>query len=231
MLECVFHGHSFVEIKTPNWSILIDPFITGNPKCDISLEEINNNQTILSICLTHGHSDHVWDTIAIATHYNCPVICMVELAHWLEGKWVNTCVEWNIGWTISQDRWSVTFVRADHSNSNPDGWYAGLAAGLIITIDWKTIYHAGDTAYFSDMQLLAEEKIDLAFLPIGDKYTMWTDGALKTARDIKATTIVPIHYNTRAPIKADDMEFARQVMLNKYGVPKVLRPGQGVILE
>lgn len=231
MLECIFHGHSFIEIKTETWSILIDPFITGNPKCDTAIDQIIDNQNILAICLTHGHGDHVGDTIEIANKTNCPIICMVELAHWLESKWVTTAIEWNIGWTIVQDRGKVQFVRADHSNSNPEWWYAGLAAGLILVIQWKTIYHAGDTAYFSDMQLLADKNVDLAFLPIWDKYTMGLDDALRTARDIKATTIVPIHYNTRPPIKADDMEFARQIMLNKYGVPKILRPGQGVVLE
>lgn len=231
MLECVFHGHSFVEIKTPQWSVLIDPFITWNPKCDISLDEIKNNQIILAICLTHGHGDHVGDTIEITSAMSCPVICMVELGRWLTTKWVKNCVEWNIWWCISQDRGKITFVRADHSNSNPEWGYAGLSAGLVIEIEWKKIYHAGDTAYFSDMQLLAEEKLDLAFLPIGDKYTMGSEWALKVARDIKAKTIVPIHYNTRPVIKADDMEFARQVMLYKYGVPKVLKAGQWVILE
>lgn len=230
MIQAILHGHSFVEIKTNHWSILVDPFITWNPKCDISLEDVIK-MDITAICLTHGHNDHVGDTIDIAQSSKCPVICMVELGAWLTDKWVNTCVEANIWWTVNQDRGSVLFVRADHSNSNPEGGYAWLAAGLIIKMEGKTIYHAGDTGYFSDMKLLEEHKIDLAFLPIGDKYTMGINGALKTANDIKAKTIVPIHYNTRPPIKADDMEFARQVMLYKYAVPKVLKAGQAVILE
>ena len=104
-------------------------------------------------------------------------------------------------------------MRADHSSSTPDGQYAGLAAGLMIMIDNKTIYHAGDTALFGDMRGFADFSIDCAFLPIGDLYTMGLEDAVICAERIKAKTIVPIHYNTRSTIKANDIEFARQIML------------------
>lgn len=231
MLQAIFHGHSFVELLIDNTqSILIDPFVTWNPKCDLSLSDFDTKK-ILWICLTHGHSDHVGDTIALVQKNNCPVICMVELAQWLESKWVSSCIKANSWGTITQQRWSVSFCRADHSSSNPDGWYAWLAVWLLIALHGKVIYHAGDTSYFSDMSLLADAHIDCAFLPIGDCFTMWVEWALKAAKAINATTVVPIHYNTRPSIKADDMEFARQIMLHKYAVPKVLKPWQSVVLE
>lgn len=232
MLQAIYHGHSFIELLIDNnQSLFIDPFISENPLCDLALLDTLEHKNIAGIILTHGHIDHVGDTITIHQTTSCPVICMVELANRLQSQWVSSCTKTNIWWTIHQSRWSVKFVRADHSNSNPDWWYAWLAAWLIISIHDKIIYHAGDTAYFSDMSLLAEYTINCAFLPIGDTFTMWVDDALKAAKVIYAKTIVPIHYNTRPSIKADDMEFVRQIMLHKYAVPKILKPWQSVVLE
>ena len=231
MLQAIFHGHSFVELLIDNKeSILIDPFISWNPWCDLGLKDFEH-KNISGILLTHGHHDHVGDTIFLHKKTTCPVVCMVELANWLQLQWVSSCIKVNIWGNIKQPRWSVKFVRADHSNSNPDWWYAWLAAWLLITIHDKIIYHAGDTAYFTDISLMQEYSIDCAFLPIGDTFTMWLDDALKTAKVINAKIVVPIHYNTRPSIKVDDMEFARQIMLYKYAVPKVLKPWQSVVLE
>jgi len=229
-MQIIYHGHSFVEIETEQGSILIDPFVTNNPKCDISLEDIFSKK-VTHILLTHGHHDHVGDTIEITKHFSdCVVVGMVELMDWLETKGVINLHSLNIWWTYRSDMFSLKMVRADHSNSNPDGGYAWLAAGLVITIWDKVIYHAGDTAYFSEMKDLSDEKIDVAFLPIGDTYTMGVDDAVKAAGLIHAKILVPIHYNTFPTIKADDMHFAQQIMLKQYGVPKVLRSGQYVVL-
>lgn len=122
----------------------------------------------------------------------------------------------------------MKFVQAIHSNSTPDGSYAGLASGLIFDFAGIYIYHAGDTALFSDMQEFTN--IDLALLPIGDRFTMGLDDAVKACGLIKPKMVVPIHYNTWSQIKADDIEFARQVMLAQYAVPKVLRAGQYIVL-
>ena len=229
-MQIIYHGHSFLEIITEGWSILIDPFITGNPKCDIWLEDMQAKK-ITHILLTHGHSDHVGDTIALCQMQpETIVVAMVELCYWLESKWVVHTESMNIGGTYRQEGRSVKLVRAFHSSSNPDGWYAGLAAWFIIKLWDKTIYHAGDTSLFAEMTSFTKYNLDVAFLPIGDRYTMGLEDAVEAAHRVGAKTIVPIHYNTRDAIKADDIEFARQVMLHNYGVPKVLRAGQYVVL-
>lgn len=229
-MQIIYHGHSFLEIITEGWNILIDPFITGNSKCDITLDYYHDKH-ITHILLTHGHSDHVGDTIALCQqHADVAVVAMVELCQRLESKWVVHTESMNIGGTYRQEGRSVKFVRAFHSSSNPDGWYAGLAAWFIIKLWDKTIYDAGDTSLFAEMASFAKYNLDVAFLPIGDRYTMGLEDAVEAAHRIGAKTIVPIHYNTRDVIKADDIEFARQVMLHNYGVPKVLRAGQYVVL-
>ena len=122
----------------------------------------------------------------------------------------------------------MKFVQAIHSSSNPDGGYAGLASGLVFDFVGFRVYHAGDTALYSDMDTI--KNIDLALLPIGDRFTMGVEDAIKACGLIKPKIVVPIHYNTWSKIKADDMEFARQVMLAQYAVPKVLRAGQYIVL-
>lgn len=229
-MQVIYHGHSFVEIETEQGSILIDPFVTNNPKCDICLEDIFSKK-ITHILLTHGHSAHVDDTIEIAKNIpECVVVGMVELIDWLEMKGITNTHSLNIWWIYTTDLFFVKMVRADHINSNPDEWYVWLVAGLVITIWEKVIYHAWDTAHFSEMKDLVDEKIDVALLPIGDTYTMGVGDAVKAAGLIKAKIVVPIHYNTFPTIKADDMHFAQQIMLKQYGVPKVLRAGQYVVL-
>ncbi len=230
-MQVYYHGHSFIEIETEQGILLIDPFVTGNSKCDISLETIFSKH-ITHILLTHGHKDHVGDTIEIVKKKSdCRVVGMSELTNWLQEKWVEHAlgVE-KIGDAVDTDYFSVKFVSADHPNENPDGGDAGLAAWLIITIGWKVIYHAGDTNLFEEMKQFESDHIDLAFLPIGWWSTMDSEEAIKVAGLIHAKMVIPIHYNTSSAIKADDIEFARQIMLRQYGVPKVLRAGQYIVL-
>ncbi|MFZ1322685.1 MAG: metal-dependent hydrolase [Ignavibacteria bacterium] len=207
MSEIIYHGHSFVEIKTNDLTIYIDPFITGNPLSDINAEAAKCDYIIL----THGHSDHVGDTIEIARSKNVTVIAVVELTDYLENNGISVH-GMNIGGAYKFPFGKVKLTIAHHSSSIMNGPYAGNPAGLILDIEDKTIYHAGDTALFYDMKLIGEmNKIDYAFLPIGDNFTMGIDDAVKAAGFLNAKNIIPIHYNTFDVIKANENEFKRKI--------------------
>lgn len=230
MIEAIFHGHSFVELMTKEGSILIDPYVSWNKQCDLTLEDIEKKH-ILAICLTHGHADHVGDTIQIAKTTPCPIVAMVELCGRLKEQWVTNLQPCNIWGRRKHDQRSVKFVHAVHSSSTPDGTYAWVAAGFIFRIGEKTIYHAWDTWLFAQMASFAKYAIDLAFLPIGDRYTMWAEDALTAASYIQAKIVVPIHFDTFPEIQADAQGFARELMSQQLAVPKVLKPWQAVILS
>jgi len=210
MSKIVYHGHSFIEINHNGNVIFIDPFIEGNPFCDIKL-----NDSVCNSCnyiiLTHGHFDHLGSTLAIAKDKDVEVIAVDELSGYVYNKGVKVH-GMNIGGSFQFPFGRVKFTIAHHTSSTPEGNYAGEPAGLILNIGDKTIYHAGDTALFYDMKLIGEmNKIDYAFLPIGDTYTMGVDDAVKAAEFLNANLIIPIHYNTFDQIKADENDFKRKV--------------------
>lgn len=219
-MEISYHGHSVVYIKTDTHKILIDPFITGNPLCDLDPESIE----VDVILLTHGHNDHVGDTFAIAERTGAQIVALNELAVYLGQKGLNAH-GMNIGGSYDFDFGRVKFTQAFHSSSyeEEDGSfiYTGMPGGIILTIGDKTIYHLGDTALFSDLKLYGEaHDIDLAFVPIGDNFTMGPEDALLAAKWIKAKKVVPVHYNTFPVIEQDPDKFAEKVS-----------PGEGVALK
>lgn len=207
MLKLIYHGHSFVELQNNDFTIYIDPFIEGNSLCDISLKDAKCNYIIL----THGHDDHLGNTIEIAKANDSTVIGMVELTDYLWAKDIKTH-GMNLGGAFNFPFGRVKLTIAHHSSSTSGCVYTGNPAGVILNIGNKTIYHAGDTALFFDMKLIGEmNKIDYAFLPIGDNYTMGTDDAVKAAEFLNAAAVIPIHYNTFDLIKADSNEFKRKI--------------------
>lgn len=234
MLQAIFHWHSFVEIydKKNNHSILIDPYISENPKCDLKLEKVLEWEKTFDIVLTHGHQDHFWDTLELAKKAK-NIITTFELVNYLKSKKVeNVYGMWVWGFHQFENYW-IKFFQAIHGWEIAD-WKSNFhctPAWVIIFLDWKKIYHAWDTALMLDMKLLSDEKLDLVFLPIWDNYTMWPADAQKAIEFIKPKIIVPIHYDTFPNIKVDSLEFARQVMLSQNSIPKLLSPGQAVILE
>lgn len=207
MPKLIYHGHSFVEVSLNQFIIYIDPFIEGNSLCDIKVKDACCDYIIL----THGHNDHLGNTIDIAKDKDVVVIAIVELTDYLQGKGVKTH-EMGLGGAHRFPFGKVKFTVAHHSSSTQDGVYAGNPAGVIINTGEKTIFHAGDTALFYDMKLIGEmNKINYAFLPIGDNYTMGVDDAVKAAEFLQAQTVIPIHYNTWDIIKADPNEFKRKM--------------------
>lgn len=226
-MKISFHGHSVVKIESNGKTVLIDPFITGNELTDLKAEEQNPD----FIILTHGHGDHVGDTAAIAKRSGALVIAVNELAVYLRQQGLNTH-PMHIGGSWEFEFGKVKFTQAFHGSGleQEDGTflYMGMPAGVLVMNDGKTVYHAGDTSIFSDMKLIGElHPIDLAFLPIGDNFTMGPDDAALAAEFLKAKMVVPIHYDTFPPIKQDPTTFISKL---KAGNGKVMKTGDSIQL-
>jgi len=209
-MKLTFLGHSVVLIEEGKFKGIIDPYITGNPNCPVSLNDLTN---ITHIFVTHGHGDHLGDTVELAKKNNALVIANAEIVSYLNKFNIKTH-SMHIGGRTKFDFGTVKMANALHGSGISHGdtmIYGGNPCGFIIEINGKKIYHAGDTGLTLDMKLLEDEKIDVAFIPIGGNYTMDIDDAVKAANFIKAKKVVPIHYNTFGLIKADPMEFKQKV--------------------
>ncbi|WP_040207656.1 metal-dependent hydrolase [Neobacillus jeddahensis] len=221
-MKISYHGHSVVQIKTKGKIIIIDPFINGNGLTDLQVENVKPDVIILS----HGHNDHVGDTVELAKKNNALVIATDELATFLSWQGVRTH-GMHIGGSYQFEFGKVKLTQAFHGSSyrteKNELIYCGMPAGILFMSEGKTVYHAGDTALFSDMKLIGERHpIDLAFLPIGDNFTMGPEDAAYAANLLKAKVVVPIHFNTFPPIKQDPNRFI-SMLDHKNG--KVLTPG------
>ncbi len=222
-----FHGHAVLSFNNNDTDVIIDPFINGNDLTDLTVENIKADYIIL----THGHNDHVGDTIEIAKNNNATVIAPVELAAYVEAQGVENTVGMNVGGEGEYDFGKVKFVHAFHTSSYTDGegvtHYTGEPMGLILTINNKKVYVTGDTGLFGDMELIAKRNgpIDVCFIPIGDHFTMGIDDAAYAINElIKPTIAVPVHFDTFPPIKQDPEEFKDKVRT----VCQVLKPGEAV---
>lgn len=207
MIKLTYLAHSAFSVEFEKFKILIDPFITGNPLAPVEAKNLNTDYIVLS----HGHGDHLGDTIDIAKRCKSTVIAVNELANYINSKGVNAH-NMHIGGIYSFPFGRVKFTIAHHGSSSPEGDYMGEPAGILLMINGKTLYHAGDTGLFMDMKLIGEtNKIDVAMLPIGGNFTMDVDDAVMASEFLNAKLVIPMHFNTFPVIQADPDLFIEKV--------------------
>lgn len=198
-MRLTYLGHSTFHLVTPGGQkLLIDPWVQNNPRCPDDKKDVGPLDKML---ITHGHYDHIQDAVEIGTATNAQAVCVFETAHWLGSKGLQNAAPMNKGGTLAQDGLKITMVHADHSCGITDGdqiIYGGEPGGYVIELEnGFKIYHAGDTAVFGDMALIAEiYKPDLALLPIGDRFVMSPREAAFACRLLKVPQVVPMHYGT-----------------------------------
>ena len=220
-MEIRFLGHACFSLSDGDTTVLIDPFLTGNPKAAVSADEV----AATTILLTHGHQDHIGDTVAIAKRTGAPVLAITEVAGELEeeGLEVRNC---NLGGTAAFDWGWAKLVPAWHTSTTPKGTVS-TPAGLLISFGDKVVYHLGDTCLFSDLQLVGKRHpIDVALMCIGGHFTMDRHDAVDAAELVGAKTVTPCHYDTFPPIETDAQAFKSDVESSTGSSVVVLAPGE-----
>jgi L-ascorbate metabolism protein UlaG (beta-lactamase superfamily) len=222
-VEIRFLGHACFEITEGDTRVLVDPFLTGNPKGAAQASELDPTH----ILLTHGHADHYGDVEEIAKRTGAPVLAITELAGELGEAGVENVADPNIGGTVKFDWGWVKLVPAWHTSTTPKGT-VNTPAGLLIHIGGKLVYHLGDTALFSDLKLVAGrgDPIDVALMCIGGHYTMDRIDAVTAAELVGAATVIPCHYNTFPPIQTDAEAFKADVESQTSSKVEILEPGE-----
>lgn len=197
-----WYGHSCFKVD----NILIDPFIP-NPLCDIPHDEVMNGVEVISI--THGHADHLGNAVWLSKTYNVPVVSNHEISVYLANNGVNLAEGMNIGGSMYINGSKLTMVKAEHSSDIDSNTPGGVASGYIIN---DKVYHAGDTGLFSDMKLIKElYNPKIVFLPVGGRYTMGPEEALKAVEWLSPKIFIPMHYNTFPVIEVDISELVKKV--------------------
>lgn len=216
-------GHSAFSLDIDGHPALIDPFLSGNPLASTAADAVEAE----IIFLSHGHGDHVGDTVDIAKRTSAKVVANFEICNWLNKQGLESTHPQNPGGGFDHGfvhaRWTVAF----HSSSMPDGSYGGEPNGFVLTPKETAmkLYFAGDTALFSDMSLIGDYGLDVAFLPIGDNFTMGPDDAIRAVKLLRPKFVVPMHYNTFDLIAQDVAGWANRVSSETDAQPIVLDPG------
>jgi L-ascorbate metabolism protein UlaG (beta-lactamase superfamily) len=216
-------GHNAWSIETGGTTILVDPFLDDSPTSPVKARDVKAD----SILLSHGHSDHLGDTVAIAKRTGATVITNFEVGQWIGKKGVDDgkIIGMNPGGGIRQPFGHVKFTIAHHSSSMPDGSYGGVPGGFLLTLAESKVYFACDTSLFLDMKLIGAGGLDLAVVPIGDLYTMGPEDSVEAIKLLNPKRAVPCHYNTWPPIAQDAAAWAERVRSHTAAEPIVLEPG------
>ena len=221
-------GHSCLLFESDAKHVLIDPFLTGNPKAAMKAGDVPADFILVS----HGHGDHVGDAGEIAERTGATIITNFEIATWFQEKMGQRNVHgMQHGGAYQFPFGRVKMTLAFHGSALPDGSNGGNPCGFLITFnDGKRVYDAADTGLFSDMKLIGEEGIDLAILPIGDNFTMGPDDAIRAVKFLTPKRVVPIHYDTFPLIAQDANAWAEKVRKETSAIPLILKPGESMDL-
>ena len=225
MIALIWYGHAALGLETGGKKILVDPYFSGNPAASTTADKVSADY----ILLTHGHGDHLGDTVGIAKRTGATVVSNMEISSWL-GKQGLTAQGQPFDQKTQYPFGALTLTPAIHRTGLPDGSDSGLPGGFLLVAEEKKLYIAGDTALFNDMKSIGSEGLDLAILPIGGYYTMDPEQALQAVKVLAPKYVIPYHFSTWDRIKQDPYAWAARVEKETSTKVHVLKPGESFTL-
>lgn len=224
--ELTWLGHGCWSFESDGVRVIVDPFLDDSPSAPIRSDDVQADFILIS----HGHFDHVADAAKIALRTGATVVSNYEICEWLRPQGVEKSEPLNLGGGCDLSFGHVKMTLAHHSSVLPDGTPGGNPGGFLIKLADGTIYFACDTALFYDMKLIGAAGVDLAVLPIGDRFTMGVDDSLEAIRLIAPRRVAPSHYDTWPPIQQDALQWAHRVRFETNALPVVVAPGGKITL-
>lgn len=214
-------GHNCWSIDADGTTIVVDPFLNDSPTAPVKAESVKADFVLVS----HGHFDHIADAASILLRTKATLVANYEICEWLGKQGVTNSQPMNLGGAIELPFGRVKLTLAHHSSVLPDGTNGGNPGGFLITLSKHKLYFACDTALFSDMKLIGGVGLDLAVLPIGDRFTMGVEDSVEATKLLAPRWVAPAHYNTWPPIAQDAKAWAKRIQRETQAEPIVLEPG------